>query len=493
MSLKKTNCVPNSIGGARVKKILQISITILFITGFSISYAQNEEVMLSELRNASDLLYSNPAEAIRLYEEIIQKYPKTKFAVESQVMIGKAYVRLGDYIKAQKSWQEAIDLYSNDRCATYGARGDELARYCLQTIFDGAQPDTLRKFIQNNSESNLVDKAQYEIGNYFHRHKKLKDAVREYQKLIEKYPASEYTEKTKAYIAEYSEIQKEEIQLKKIIYTAGKSEKVAEYIFRVGKLYYDFLHKYPICLEVGLALSPAFDKFQQLIKEQPASQWTDNAEYYILMNEAINSFEGGDVSRVPLYAQKFEDFIKRYPNSEFAPGLQYKIGEYLYSYVYPVGGIFDFNGFLSNIGIWSDTGFWKIYGTDPRQYFELAIKAYETVLKYYPESEYVSLAKKQIQAVKEKIREMEDEIAKLTPTELKGKIEYDEKLKSWIISDVLVYKKYIIAGEKINTIQQFNGKMVKVSGIIGPVTGREGPTGQIIEWRPIYVISIETK
>ena len=478
-------------------------ILVIFTLIFSIINAEVKNDTLAEFLKAGSNRFSNPGEAIRLFEEIIRKYPGAKYAARSQNEIGGTYrFCLKDFVKAQEAFEKTINKYPNTHEASS-------AKHYLKNLFFYAELEELIKFIENNPKSNLLAQAQFYIGKYFHRKKEFESAIKEYKKLINKFPKSNYSKAAKEYITKYDQIKREEAKLEKLTKTTEKSERVANYIFKVGKMYYDFFLEYQVLLEecVGIYLTPAFEKFQQLIKEYPDSKWTDDAQYYILRNEAINSGEGGDISGYGYYALKFYEFYNKYPDSDFAPELLYWCGDLISRYLgFDLGDGRIIDRFLS-IGAWlnppdthsfSINNPWRNLGSDPKQYFLYAIKTFERVLDKYPTSKYVSQAKEQIKITNERIKQLEREINESELNEIKGQVEFNDYFKNWTIFDSTRHKGFVITGEKLDTIKQFNGKIITVLGILGKKTTSTQhheiyDKAERIEWKAICVTSIKMK
>ena len=52
-------------------------------------------------------------EAIARYETLIARFPKSRYCVQAQFMIGYIYDQLGDYKQARVAYQQVIDTYPN--------------------------------------------------------------------------------------------------------------------------------------------------------------------------------------------------------------------------------------------------------------------------------------------------------------------------------------------------------------------------------------------
>ncbi len=490
--------VPSTITAHKFGRYPPI-ILLIFTLIFSIINAEVENDTLDEFVKAGLNRISNPREAIRLFEEIIRKYPGTEYAARSQNEIGETYrFDIKDFVKAQEAFEKTINQYPNSFEVSS-------AKHSLKNLFFYAELEELIEFIENNPKSNLLTQAQFYIGKYFHRKKEFESAIKEYKKLINKFPKSDYSKSAKDYITKYDQIKREEAKLEKLTQTTEKSEQVANHIFKVGKMYYDFFNEFPIPLEGGIYLTPAFEKFQQLIKEYPDSKWTDDAQYYILREEASSAGEGGDNSSYGCYALKFYEFYTKYPDSEFAPELIYQCGALISGYLgFDLGDERIIDRFLS-IWAWltppdthsfSINNPWRNLGSDPKQYFLYAIKAFETVLDNYPTSKYVSQVKEQIEITNKRIKQLEREINESELDEIKGQVEFNDYFKNWTIFDSTSHKGFVITGEKLDTIKQLNGKIITVLGILGKKTASTQHHGidgnaERIEWKAIYVTLIK--
>lgn len=232
------------------------------------------------------------------------------------------------FIKTQQNYPQMIDISQSNV--------SEVAEFHLRNMFHGSTISELQDFISNNPSSSLVEQAMFEYGQCLHRMKLFSEAIILYRKIITNNPLSEYSAKAQEYIEKYDSIQNEEANLSFLIQNDSSSNIIADKIYYIGKMYYDFLRKYPIPQEVGIDLSPAFYLFQELIEKYPNSQWVDNALYYILIKKAIDSQDGGVEDFLAYYAKRFQELQKKYPDSEHACKLQYLIGEYLSRFIYTV-------------------------------------------------------------------------------------------------------------------------------------------------------------
>ncbi len=90
----------------------------------------------------------------------------------------------------------------------------------------------------------------------------------------------------------------------------------AEKFYKLGKLYYEMFMLSWNYGEVGINTEFPFSFYKQILSDYPESEWADNAEYEMLKYHQICSGEGGDTDSNLSYIKKYDDFLKKYPDTD---------------------------------------------------------------------------------------------------------------------------------------------------------------------------------
>lgn len=77
-----------------------------------------------------------------------------------------------------------------------------------------------------------------------------------------------------------------------------------------------------------------------LVKRYPKSKWADNAAYILIADDEVGH-DDGDYSRPNECIKKYQDFLKKYPNSEEVPRAKFNIADHYFLYADQGGGFTD--------------------------------------------------------------------------------------------------------------------------------------------------------
>lgn len=203
------------------------------------------------------------SETTELLRKVISINPENKLAIKAMYKLGfvlETYAK--DYPGAIFNYQEAIRL-SQDPVSVY-----EIQKRVANIFFEQSKdPDkavsAYRKLISFNSESLETDFFQFRIAEAFFRQNNFDQARIEYQQLVEKFPKSQYVQKSR---------------------------------FEIGNTYY-MEGKYDIALEA----------FKQVGRYHPQSEYAIEAEFLIAQClEQTNKLETA--------LQIYENIKTRYSN-----------------------------------------------------------------------------------------------------------------------------------------------------------------------------------
>lgn len=126
--------------------------------------------------------------AVENYNELIKNYPSTKLAPIAQYSIGDAYFNLGQYDIAINSYDRLITRFPNSSYVYDAVNG---IQYCyIVQDNQGEAINYLNTFIENNGDLSFLDKIQFKKGEIFYSSGSYQSAMTEYQKVIDNYPDS---------------------------------------------------------------------------------------------------------------------------------------------------------------------------------------------------------------------------------------------------------------------------------------------------------------
>ncbi len=241
------------------------------------------------------------------------------------------------------------------------------------------------KLIRKYPDSAYAPRSQYTIGSSWQALGKYSRAVEEYQKVIDNYPASEMVadvverqyhlgnllfgeeieSKFKKVFVE-SNYEKAARVYQLVIKNAPYSERAAEVQYRIGLSYREQSNS-----------SEAISEYRKVIENYPQSPWVEKAYYEIGLSYLSQSLS-------PLYDQtmtdsalkQFQEFRKRFPDSDLTPKVEEKIkllrGRKA-ERVYRIAQFYEKQGGIQAAGIY-----------------------YREVMNKYPESAWAALSREQL-------------------------------------------------------------------------------------------------
>ena len=151
--------------------------------------------------------------AVSEFEKLIENYPNSIYCPSAQYYIGLTYEEMEEYYHAFLAYQKTIDKYP------YNEMVEEIIerQYKIGSIFlDGQKAkimgmkilpamdkaaEILTKVVDNAPYGRYADLAQFKIGEAYKNQEFYEDALLAYQKLLDDYPDSPFTEDAKYQIA----------------------------------------------------------------------------------------------------------------------------------------------------------------------------------------------------------------------------------------------------------------------------------------------------
>lgn len=197
--------------------------------------------------------YRNTEEAIELFQQVIDNYPNTKYALLSEIGLADAYFYKDEYDEAQSRYNEFYNLHPGNEYTPYAIY---MSGRCFEEM------------------ASSYDRDLTPVNN----------AIAEYTKLKVNYPDSKYTEDAiERLSALYEKVAKREFYIGRFYYRrkfyhsaierfTELLEKFQKFSQRELALYYTYLSFYRVN-----NLEMAKKYYRQLIKEFPETKYRDKS------------------------------------------------------------------------------------------------------------------------------------------------------------------------------------------------------------------------
>ena len=378
------------------------------------NYQQNNLYAFKIAENLYSL--KNYSEAIEFYEIITNNSSDRTYKLESYFQSGKCYAFLYDYVNSTISFDHVIELssdslsikqtnlckkafinisenYSNiqnpnlavkylkDYLNTFKDDSDkDLIVFKICSLYDMELIDIERAircyydFIDDYPLSRLVDDAQYNLGQCFEKKNNYRQAIREYQQLMNNYPASEYVAKAKErieYISNYFQTESDVLnKFSKILKQLTTTQEVTHKTFDLGFIYFKELKDYStakrlfkkcysekeitdkikvdkIIFYLGrsyqllgekqdienqlqkIYLDSAYYDYDVLLGNIQDSEFADDAAFYQIKILEKRTNEIGDSLTVDMFKNKLTNFRYKYNNSKYINHVNLLLGDLL--------------------------------------------------------------------------------------------------------------------------------------------------------------------
>ncbi len=159
-------------------------------------------------------------EAVDNFKYLLEAYPQSGLVARSHYAIADAYFNQSSYEKAMKEYKYVIDNYPNSDLAPEAMRG---VQQCL--VLQGRDDEAveiINNFTEKNQDSPFFRDFKEKAANILFDNRKYKDAITEYEKILQKYPDSQknaesiyWIGKSYASMGNYSEAESSFINLQK--------------------------------------------------------------------------------------------------------------------------------------------------------------------------------------------------------------------------------------------------------------------------------------
>ncbi len=259
-----------------------------------------------------------------------------------------------DYLEKYLTFRSLVDAYGS---SVNHQIIEEIRRMKSYFIVDAPnKPDELKEFIDNHleiiKEDDIFAALFLKLVNLYFWKGELDNALKTDSLLISDYPGfrDEY------YRMKMEKVSLADLNIKKIM--SGQFQE-DEKLWQIGNQYYDLFNYAGPETEVGINMTYPFQYFKKLVELYPASQYADNAAFFMLRRGEELSHEGGDNSYNLEAIGKYQDILEKYPGTELRAEIYYIIGD-LYS--------------------WCDADY-----KDMKEYLELALTYLQKIKDDFPE------------------------------------------------------------------------------------------------------------
>lgn len=128
-------------------------------------------------------------EAVDNFRYLLEAYPQSGLVARSHYAIADGYFNQSSYEKAMKEYKYVIDNYPNSDLAPEAMRG---VQQCLVLLGrDDEAVEIINNFTEKNQDSPFFRDFKEKAANILFDNRKYKDAISEYEKIIQKYPDSQ--------------------------------------------------------------------------------------------------------------------------------------------------------------------------------------------------------------------------------------------------------------------------------------------------------------
>ncbi len=197
--------------------------------------------------------YRNPEEAIELFQQVLDNYPNTKFALLSEIGLADAYFYKNEYDEAQLRYSEFYTLHPGNELTPYAIY---MSGRCFEEI------------------SSSYDRDLTPVNN----------AIAEFTKLKVSYPESQFTEDSKARLLKlYEKVAKKEFYIGRFYYRRKLYHSAIDRLKNLLENYPDFsgrevalYYTYEALFKIG-DLTSATKYYRQLVNEFPETKYRDES------------------------------------------------------------------------------------------------------------------------------------------------------------------------------------------------------------------------
>lgn len=170
----------------------------------------------------------NYKKAVKLFQEIIQEFPRTPSAVMARYYLGNAYLKLEEFDSAVKAYQSFLDVEKKNTIL----RGLVFQRLGYAHLSKNESREAIEAFKAAIELDGILNKDQiyYELGHLFHMMGKNEEAIRNYQAVPEQFPDSLFLSEAQTRLRELgvTEVKPPDAEAKGVSTDGGEESKPEE-------------------------------------------------------------------------------------------------------------------------------------------------------------------------------------------------------------------------------------------------------------------------
>jgi TolA-binding protein len=248
--------------------------------------------------------------AIAEYEELFIKYPSSSIKPIAVYNIGDSYYNLGEYDSSLTYYFKLIEDYPNTKYVFDAISG---IQYCYLAKDQPEQAvEVIDDYVNNNSSSEYADEILLKKGEIYYSLTDYENAKVSYSQLIAEYPESPYVAEAYYWIGKSaSNLEQEEEAIRSFI-TVYESYLTSKYgvdaVLELGSIYTN-RKNYTASVQIYSDASKKMDNIQRMPE--------------VLYQKALAQIELG---QIPAAYESFEDIIMYYKGSIFADKSKIELG-----------------------------------------------------------------------------------------------------------------------------------------------------------------------
>jgi outer membrane protein assembly factor BamD len=166
------------------------------------------------------------ADAAKLYQQLKDQYPYSRYAVLAELRLGDAYFLDGKYIEADGAYKTFVDMRPDNDAIPYALYQQGMCNYMTINGVDHDQTPAiltiqiLGNLVETYPDSKYASMAkariaeaqnslaghEFYIGEFYYNRKDYRAAMNRFEGLIAHYPDSGYHQRAFNYIAEYRDL-----------------------------------------------------------------------------------------------------------------------------------------------------------------------------------------------------------------------------------------------------------------------------------------------
>jgi TolA-binding protein len=147
---------------------------------------------LAAIRGEQPGSSGDPEEAVKLFQEVVRQFPKTRSAEEALIALGNVQYGAGKIDQALTSFSQYLTAFPRGRLRTEAGLGKAYAQEAKGDFQGAAQ--TLSQILDQDKDDPLAGEAYMCLARFYEELKKPDDAMRVYGEVVEKYSQTRWAQ-----------------------------------------------------------------------------------------------------------------------------------------------------------------------------------------------------------------------------------------------------------------------------------------------------------